>query len=114
VAPVADRGLGELAGEDLPAVHVDLDLEGEPALEADMDEPEGGVEEVEVQVQALAPPAPDLEATGLRVAGDVEGAAGLHRREHAHEALGDAVTLDHLLGHVPLECPERLVMAWGE
>src|SRR5712691_6321859 len=86
---VADPPGIQFSGEDLPAVHVDLDLEGEPALEANVDEPEVRIDEVEVEEQALAPPADHLEEMGQVVAGDGEGGAGLHRREHADQAVGD-------------------------
>ena len=108
MAPVADAALGELAGEDLPAVHVDLDLEGEPALQPHVDQPEVGLQEVEVEVQTLAPAAADLQALGLGVADHVEGAARLDRRQHADQALGDGVALDDLLGDVPLGMAQAL------
>ena len=51
---------------------------------------------------------------GLRVAGDVEGAARLHRGSHADETLGEVIALDQLLGDVPLGVAEALVRAWAQ
>ena len=92
VADVADAGLVELAGQPLPAVDVDLDIVGDPALDAHVHEAEVGVDEVEVVVQALALPACRLDAPGLHALAHLERHAGLDRADEAHDALGDPVT----------------------
>jgi hypothetical protein len=81
-----DAGLTELAGQVVVAVAVELETEGRPSGHAEIAQPELGVEEVEVVVEAL----PVLVAqgrppTGLVIPGG-EGWAGLHGREDVDQA----------------------------
>ena len=55
--------------------------------------PELGVDEVPVQVHALALAVDDLELVGGVVASQVERSAGLDDPQHAHQPLGDAIAL---------------------
>ena len=102
VAHVADAGLVELAGQPLAAVDVDLDLVGDPALDAHVHEAELGVDQVHVVVQALALAPGHLDAVGLVALADLEAHAGLHRADEAHDPLGDPVLLGDGLGQVVL------------
>ena len=100
VAHIADAGLVELAGQPFPAVDVDLDLVGDPALDAHVHEAELGVDQVHVVVQALALAPGHLDAVGLVALADLEAHAGLHRADEAHDPLGDAVLGRDRLGQV--------------
>ncbi len=100
VAHIADAGLVELAGQPFPAVDVDLDLVGDPALDAHVHEAELGVDQVHVMVQALALAPGHLDAVGLVALADLEAHAGLDRADEAHDPLGDAVLVCYRLGQV--------------
>src|SRR5262245_60321248 len=54
VAEVADTGAVELTSQPLPSVYPDLDGVGQPGLDADVHEPELGVDQVDVVVDVLA------------------------------------------------------------
>src|SRR5262249_14966295 len=62
-----------------------------PGLQAQVAEPQLGVQEVEVVVLALGRVAAQLQALGLGVGPDLEGEAGLDAAEDAEQPLGDAV-----------------------
>jgi len=57
VTAIPNPGPVELAGQPFPAVDVDLDLIGQPRLDADMHEPELGVDQIQVVVHAFPFPA---------------------------------------------------------
>src|SRR5262249_61353374 len=76
-------------GEPGVAVEVDLDGEREPGLQADVEEAELAVEEVEVEEEALAPGGADHRPS--MPIGEPEAAARLDRGEHADQTRGDAV-----------------------
>src|SRR6266516_7953920 len=75
----------QLTGQPFTSVHTDLDVEGEPRLEACVDETEDRVDEVLVDVQALA--GTELQATFVAVlrTNVLEGHAGFQNREHADQ-----------------------------
>jgi hypothetical protein len=87
--PVAEPAVVELAGEPLVAVDVDLDGERAPGLQADMEEAEVRIEEVEVEEEALPPRGTDRWAAAP--VGEAKTAARLDRREDTDEPLGDPV-----------------------
>jgi hypothetical protein len=98
---VFDTAGGQLASEPLVPVEVDLDLQREPSLHANVDEAQIAIDEVVVvvvQVQALA-----LGRLHIRLPGreaQRESAARLEGREHAHQSLEDAVTLGDRAGGI--------------
>src|SRR5574341_1568139 len=79
----------ELLGQPLAAVEGDLDVEGEPGLQASAEEAEVGVAVILVDVQAG--PAPQAQAALVPVRGAVvlEAATGLEGLEGADQALVD-------------------------
>lgn len=91
--------LVHLAGEPLPAVHADLDREGEPCLDPGVHEAEDGVDEVVVQEQALASARNELELLQVPVSVDLVSDAGLDCREETDEALANAVSLSDPQGN---------------
>ena len=82
------------------AVEVDLDGEREPGLEADVEQAEAAVQEVEVEEEALPPRRAD-HRTPLPI-GESKAAARLDRGEDAHEAVGDPVAAGDLAGALVL------------
>jgi len=85
MAGVAQLVPVHLAGEPFPAIEADLDLEGEPGLQADIHPAEGRVLVVVVQVQALARLAAD-GAAALAVGGPIEGPTRLDAAQDADQA----------------------------
>ena len=104
VAEVADAPLVELPRQPFPPVQIDLNLEGKPALEPYVHEPELGVDQVEVEVEAppLAGNDPSLDAG--------EGVGHLQRREYAHQTLRDAVSLRDRSGEIVLPAHDPLLV----
>ena len=74
-----------LAGEPFPAIESNLDLEGEPGLQAHVHPAEGRVQVVVVQVQALARLAAD-GAAAVAIGHPVEGPARLEAAQDADQA----------------------------
>jgi hypothetical protein len=91
----ADGVPRELVGEPFMAVEVNLDLQGEPGLPLDVDEPELAVHEVVVEKQTLA--LGRLDVVGL-IPGQGVGAAGFEDRVDTDEAVLDAIALGELAG----------------
>ena len=79
----ADAFREELPGQPLVAVDVDLDREGEPRLQADVDEAELRVEEVEVE-DALRPPR-EHQARPVLAADQLDGAAAFLDAENGDD-----------------------------
>lgn len=75
------------------AVEVDLDLQREPGLHANVDEPQVAIHEVVVQVQAFALGRLHVGLPGREA--QRERAAWFDGREDAHQAVRDAVALGH-------------------
>jgi hypothetical protein len=95
---VAHAVMIEPAGHPLMPVDVDLDGEGKPRLQLDVDQPELAVDEIAVEVQALAPRGLD-ERVGL-LPDQREGPARLQHGEDADQPLGDPVTRGDLPRHL--------------
>ena len=83
-----DAVTGELAGQPFMTSEVDLELQGKPGLEEDVDQAELGVHEVVVDEEALAPGR--LDVRGLVPAHGV-GPTRLQGRKHADPTVRDAV-----------------------
>src|SRR5437868_11535012 len=77
MAGIADAGLVEPAGPPLAAVDIDLHVVGDPSLDAHMHEPELGVHQIQVVVQALALAAVHGDRFGLKAFAYLESHAGL-------------------------------------
>src|SRR6266571_4315134 len=75
----------------LPAVEADLNREGEPGLNAGVQETEDGMNGGVIQEQALAHTRLELQMLGGPVAVDLEAAAWLDAGQHAHRPLSDPV-----------------------
>ena len=101
-ADVADAGPVELAGQPLPSIDVDLALIRDPPLDPHVHEPELGIDQVEVVMEALAFPAGQLETTGVVTLADLEAEAGLDRADQTDDPLGDPVGFGDRLGQVVL------------
>ena len=99
-ALVPEAPLIELVGEPVMAVEVDLDGEREPGLQADVEETELAVQEVEVEEEALPPRRADHRPPLPR--GEAKAAARLDRGEDAHQALADAIAAGDLAGALVL------------
>jgi hypothetical protein len=92
---VAEGVTRELMGEPFMAVEVELDLQREPGLQLDVDQPELAVHEEVVEEQALA--LGRLDVGGLIPAQGV-GAAGFEHRIDADQAVLDAIARGELAG----------------
>jgi hypothetical protein len=91
---VADASSIELASEPLVPVDVDLDREGEPGLDPNVEEPENGIDQVVVDEEALAPRRHDPRlALSVR---DPEATAGFDGGDHADEPFVDVVAIRDL------------------
>ena len=101
-ADVADAGPVELAGQPLPSIDVDLALIRDPPLDPHVHEPELGIDQVEVVMEALAFPAGQLETTGVVTLADLEAEAGLDRADQTDDPLVDPVPLGDRLGELVL------------
>jgi hypothetical protein len=88
--------LGELPGQPLVPVHVDLELEGKPRLQLDMDQAEIAVHEVVVEEETLA--FGGLNEGRALLPAEGEGPAGFERREDSDQAVLDVVALSELTG----------------
>ena len=86
----------ERAGEPFAAVDAEMGEEGEPGLEAHVHEAEGGVHEVEVEVQAFAPVEFEVESFVGAAAAQEPGAAWLDGAEHRDEALAHRLVEEQL------------------
>jgi len=111
VTAIPDPGPVELAGQPFPAVDVDLDLIGQPRLDADMHEPELGVDQIQVVVHAFPFPADRLQPAGAMIAPHLHRPARLDRRQHAHHPFGDRIPLRDLPSPVLLVRPRRRLVA---
>jgi hypothetical protein len=97
---VAHATTVELAGQPFAAVDVDLALVWDLPLDADVHEPELGVDQIQVVVQALAFPPEQFEVAGLVALVDLEAEARLHRADETDDPFADAVALGDALGEV--------------
>jgi len=90
----AELGLEHLLGQPVVAVDVDLDGEGKPSLETDVDQAKFGVEEIEVQ-DALrsAREGQTGSMAGMR---QLDGAAGFHAAENGDQTFANGVLLELL------------------
>src|SRR5437588_13044193 len=91
---VADTDLVELAGQPLPPVNPDLDGVGQPCLDADVHEPELGIDQVQVVVNALALARTDLETMGAGIGLAIEGPGWLDDADHTDQSFAHPVFLD--------------------
>src|SRR5437879_1462777 len=89
MADVAQLRPVHLVGQPFPAVEADLDLEGEPGLQADVQPAEGRVPVVVIQMRALARLAAD-GAGAVAVGRPVEGPVRLHALQDADQPTPDA------------------------
>src|SRR5690242_11007751 len=80
-----------LLTQPFPALDVDLDRIGRPALHTDMHPAEVRIDQIPVEMQALARTAHHLQAPGFAVAGHRERAARLQGREHADETFRHSI-----------------------
>src|SRR3954462_7159908 len=100
---IGDATAIELARQPFPAIDGDLDRIRRPTLQTDMHPAELGIDQVPVEMQALARTAHHLQPFGFPVAGHGERPARLQGRERA--------ALDHpvILGNpeTPWRCPWR-------
>ena len=90
---IADVVPVHLPGQPVVAVEADLDGEREPGGDANVQEAELAIDEVEVQTQALAAGRNDARPT-LAV-GQLEALAGLDGRQDAHQTFADGVAPEH-------------------
>ena len=95
---MGDAGLVELLRQPVVAVDVDLDLEGKPGLDAEVDEAEAGKDVVEVDEEALPPGA--LELRSALAVGDLKRSTRLNGGEDADEAVGDLVPTSDDAGEI--------------
>ena len=106
---------GEFPGQPLPTVDADLDVEREPRLDAGVHEAEVRVQEVLVEVQALARDQSEPAGGTVRRLVVLEAHAGLDRLQDADEPVVDGVLLEQepgelfLVGRAPLQIPDRSV-----
>ena len=77
---VADAVGGQLAGQPVVAVAVELQAERRPGRDAQIDQAQLGIHEIEIVVQALAAVRPDEGLVRLLVVPGFIGVAGFHRR----------------------------------
>jgi hypothetical protein len=96
VAHIADALLAQLPGEPFPSVDVDLNLEGEPALKSHVHEAQLGVDQVEIEVEALSQARRDSSADQAKAGGDLESG------EDADQAFGHLVPLGNLASQLVL------------
>ncbi len=90
----AELGVNHLPGQPVVAVDVDLDGKREPSLQADVDQAELRIEEVEVQ-HPLRPTSEDEPRT-FRAVQQLHRAASFHAAEDGDQAFGDAARSDVL------------------
>ena len=98
VADIADTPPVQLPGEPLAAVDVDLAVIRDPSLQAHVHEPELGVDEIQVVVQALAFTAEQLEPSAVVTLTNLEAVTRFDRADQTHDPLRDLITLRDLLG----------------
>src|SRR5206468_1279139 len=103
----------ELARQPLAPVEADLDVEGEPGLEAGAHEAEDRVSPVLVDVQALARPQAEPPLGAVLGAVVLEAHAGLDDGERADEAPLDRVLLEQAPCEVLLARRGELQVAHG-
>ena len=92
---VADALRGQLARQPAMAVAVELQAERRPGRDPQIDQPELGVLEVEIVVQAFAAVRPDEGLVRPLVVPGLVGIAGFHRREDVHQPGVIAALLQH-------------------
>ena len=92
---VADALRGQLARQPAMAVAVELQAERRPGRQAQIDQPEFGVLDVEIVVQALAAVRLDEGLVLLLVVPGLVGIAGFHGRDGLHQTGAIATPLQH-------------------
>src|SRR5215813_11418488 len=92
----ADPGSGELAGEPAVPVAIELQAERTPGRDAQIDQAQLGVDEVEVIMQALTGSRAQESAMGLLAVPGLVGGTGFHRRDDMHQAGMVAALREHL------------------
>src|SRR5262249_47434310 len=107
----ADAVPVELACQPVVAVGVGLEGEGDPGLQAQVDQAELGVEEVEVE-DALGPGG-EGQARGATAVAELDGAAGLLTAQDADEPLAEAPVADGLLDDLLLSVAALEVVVGG-
>src|SRR3954462_34677 len=90
---IGDATAIELARQPFPAIDGDLDRIRRPTLQTDMHPAELGIDQVPVEMQALARTAHHLQPFGFPFAGHGERPARLQGRERADQALRHPVIL---------------------
>jgi len=114
----ADPSGGELAGQPAMSVAIELEAKRAPSRHAQIDQPQLGVDEVEVIMQALAAVRPQEGAMRALVVPGLVAVTGFHRRDDMDEAgmiatdgkhLGDNVLLaDMVFAICSMETPAAL------
>lgn len=84
------------------AVDADLDQEGKPSLEPDVDPAQLWVDEVEVEMKASSPARYEAGLLGPWSSADMKGPAVLGHAKDGHQALCDAVPTRDLSAHSSL------------
>ncbi len=92
---VADALRGQLARQSAMAVAVELEAEQRQCRDPQIDQPEPGVLEVEIIVQALPAVRPHEGLVRLLVMSGLVSIAGFHRREDVHQPGAIAALLQH-------------------
>src|SRR5499427_8607572 len=98
----ADAGGGELASQPAMSVAIELETERTPGGNAQIDQAQVGVDEVEVIMQALTGRRAQERAMGLLAVPGLVSGAGFHRRDDMHQAGMVAARGQHLGNHVLL------------
>ena len=97
---VADALRSQLARQPAMAIAVELQAERRPGRHAQIDQPEFGVLEVEIIVQALAAVRPDEGLVCLLVVPGLVGIAGFHGRDDVHQTGAVATLLEHARNNI--------------
>ena len=98
----ADPGGGELAGQPAMSVAIELQAERTPSRDAQIDQAQLGVDEVEVIMQAFTGSRAQESAMGLLAVPGLVGGTGFHRRDDMHQAGMVAACGQHLGNHLLL------------
>src|SRR5499433_4246407 len=98
----ADAGGSELASQPAMSVAIELETERTPGGNAQIDQAQFGVDEVEVIMQAFTGRRAQERAMGLLAVPGLVSGAGFHRRDDVHQAGMVAARGQHLSNHVLL------------
>src|SRR5262245_12247053 len=107
-ALIAEAVAIECATEPLATVDINLHVERQPGLQANMHETENWVQVVVVEKLTLAGSQNELEVLLFTVPADVETAHRLDRLQHADQASFDSVSVRDRAGQLVFSFPGRL------